>query len=49
MADEEESPFAFHEGGSRDEGVPRNRFNRRGEGIMRKTFSQENNENDEVA
>jgi hypothetical protein len=51
MIDEEESPFAFHEGGSREtskDGVPRNRFISR-EGIFRKKFSQENNENDEFA
>ena len=44
MQDEEESPFAFHEGGSREtakNGVPRNRFISRG-GIVRKTFSEEN-------
>jgi hypothetical protein len=53
MMEEEESPFAFHEGGAREtykdeNGIPRNRFNRR-EGKMRKTFSQENNEKDEFA
>ena len=53
MMDEEESPFAFHEGGSPDhEGIPRNRFMNREGKVRRRRFSsssRENYEKDEVA
>jgi|LauGreDrversion4_2_1035121.scaffolds.fasta_scaffold15639_2 hypothetical protein len=54
MMDEEESPFAFHEGGSRDnEGIPRNRFMSQDGKVRRRRFSssssRENYEKDEVA
>lgn len=56
MIDEEESPFAFHEGGSREQvtptpavadGVPRNRFMVRGGMNMTKRYSHEEEDNDE--
>ncbi len=51
MEIEQESPFAFHEGGSRESeghGMPRHRFMvRSGEKSMRKSYSQEEDSKEE--